>query len=190
MIRINLLPFRAARKKENVRRQLAVFLLSLVLATVGLYGVHDYLNGKVTDLNETIASKKADLSYYQAQVAEVKRLQTHIDMVGERLKTIRDLERFKAAQVQMMEDMTSRVVEKRMWLDSLENTDSALRLSGWALDNTTVANFMKKLEASGQFVSVDLVNVVKTTYAEQSIKKFLIVCNKPVAAEPEKKKVG
>ena len=28
MIRINLLPFRAARKKENIRRQLTIFALS------------------------------------------------------------------------------------------------------------------------------------------------------------------
>ncbi|MBU2489372.1 MAG: PilN domain-containing protein [Proteobacteria bacterium] len=166
---------------------MVVFILSLILVSVGLYGVHNYLGGRVYNLNETIASKKADLSYYEAQVAEVKRLQQHIDMVGERLNTIRDLERFKGAQIQMMEDMTTRVVEKRMWLESLENTDNSLRLQGLALDNTTVANFMKKLEASGQFVSVDLVNVVRTTYLEQSMKKFVIVCNKPVAAEPEKK---
>jgi len=30
MIRINLLPFRAARKKENIRRQISVFVLSVV----------------------------------------------------------------------------------------------------------------------------------------------------------------
>ena len=34
MIRINLLPFRAARKKENVRRQISLFLLSLAFLLV------------------------------------------------------------------------------------------------------------------------------------------------------------
>ena len=39
MIRINLLPFRSTRQKENIRRQLSVFLLSIILTLVGLTGV-------------------------------------------------------------------------------------------------------------------------------------------------------
>ena len=34
MIRINLLPFRAARRRENVRRQTSIFFLSVVLVTI------------------------------------------------------------------------------------------------------------------------------------------------------------
>jgi type IV pilus assembly protein PilN len=39
MIRINLLPFRAARKKENIRRQLSIYVLSVVclLLLMGLF---------------------------------------------------------------------------------------------------------------------------------------------------------
>ena len=43
MIRINLLPFRSARKKENIRRQLSIFLLSLILAVVAIFGVNFFL---------------------------------------------------------------------------------------------------------------------------------------------------
>ena len=37
MIRINLLPFRAARKKENIRRQVSIFLLSLAFLLIILF---------------------------------------------------------------------------------------------------------------------------------------------------------
>ena len=37
MIRINLLPFRSTRKKENIRRQLSIFVLSLILAVVAYF---------------------------------------------------------------------------------------------------------------------------------------------------------
>lgn len=37
MIRINLLPYRAAQKKENIRRQISIFLLLLILMTLALF---------------------------------------------------------------------------------------------------------------------------------------------------------
>ncbi|MBW1988372.1 MAG: PilN domain-containing protein [Deltaproteobacteria bacterium] len=193
MIRINLLPFRAARKKENIRRQIAVFFLSVLLIFVALYGVHDVLADRVDILKDEVETKKADLEHYKSQVAEVERLQKHIAMVEGRLKIIDDLARLKGQQVQMMEDLTSRVVEKRMWLTQLENTVQSLTLRGYALDNTTVANFMSALEASGQYTSVDLQNVVHEDggKGKYTLKKFVIVCNKPVvtvAGEGKKKR--
>ena len=46
MIRINLLPFRAARKKENVRRQVSVFLLSFVLIIIGVFYYNMWLGNR------------------------------------------------------------------------------------------------------------------------------------------------
>ncbi|MCK7510704.1 MAG: hypothetical protein MZV70_46005 [Desulfobacterales bacterium] len=40
MIRINLLPFRSARKKENIRRQLSIFCFRWSLTVVAIFGVY------------------------------------------------------------------------------------------------------------------------------------------------------
>ena len=48
MIRINLLPFRDARKKENVRRQVSYFVLCLVLLGSLAAAVHAGLSGDLT----------------------------------------------------------------------------------------------------------------------------------------------
>ena len=55
MIRINLLPFRAARKKENIRRQISVFALSVVCLALLMGFV--FLN-----LSRTVAALEADMS--------------------------------------------------------------------------------------------------------------------------------
>ena len=54
MIRINLLPFRTERKKENVRRQMSLFLLSLVLVLLVLFYYNFILNSKIVKLNKMI----------------------------------------------------------------------------------------------------------------------------------------
>ena len=50
MIRINLLPFRAARKKENVRRQISVFLLSFALIIIAVVYWNIWLGNRITKL--------------------------------------------------------------------------------------------------------------------------------------------
>ena len=58
MIRINLLPFRAARKKENVRRQVSVFLLSLVLVVIIAVIALQY--GLIDDISRLPITKQAE----------------------------------------------------------------------------------------------------------------------------------
>ncbi|HAR33905.1 MAG TPA: pilus assembly protein PilN, partial [Desulfobacter sp.] len=48
MIRINLLPFRLARKKENIRRQVSVFFLSLIFIFLALGWALSMLNNKIS----------------------------------------------------------------------------------------------------------------------------------------------
>ena len=50
MIRINLLPYRQVRQQENIRRQVSVFLLGLVLVGAGLYLGHQTLSNKEQEI--------------------------------------------------------------------------------------------------------------------------------------------
>ena len=63
MIRINLLPFRTERKKENVRRQVSLFLLSLALVLLVLFYYNWSLNSKIKKLNKKNTKKNHTLNY-------------------------------------------------------------------------------------------------------------------------------
>jgi len=65
MIRLNLLPFRAARKKENVRRQVSVIILSLVFAIIVMGYLFVTLSSKITDLNTKIKETKTEVEKYK-----------------------------------------------------------------------------------------------------------------------------
>ena len=64
MIRINLLPFRAARKKENVRRQLTVFFLSMTLLVVAVFAVQLWLSSRVSSLDNKLKQTQAELAAF------------------------------------------------------------------------------------------------------------------------------
>ena len=74
MIRINLLPFRAARKKENIRRQISVFFLSvfLMLAVLIYYNIH--LGGRIKTLKKSVAVTGNELKKYQKITQQIENL--------------------------------------------------------------------------------------------------------------------
>ena len=62
MIRINLLPFRAARKKENIRRQVSIVLLSLFLVILLMVYFNISLKNQIKALDAEVKSTKKQIA--------------------------------------------------------------------------------------------------------------------------------
>ena len=74
MIRINLLPFRAARKKENVRRQISIFLLSFIFLLVVVIYYNVNLNQQIDRLKVKNKETTVQLKKYEKinkEIAEI-----------------------------------------------------------------------------------------------------------------------
>lgn len=187
MIRINLLPFRAARKQENVRKQVGVFAFS-VIVLVGLLYVGNYFLSSSVEAMQTEKSRVETALKKQEGVAnEVRAMKEHLKMVETRLASIDVLKADRAYPVHLLDDITGLVVAKRMWLTSLENTPERLELTGFAIDGNTVAQFLKNLEEYGardkRFSSVDLQQVeMPKSQALSQFKEFRIICQKAAPA--------
>ena len=115
MIRINLLPFRAARKKENVRRQVSVFLLSLVLVLIVLGWIHFYLQSKQKKLSTNVAEVKKELQLYKKKDREIKTLRQKLKTLEQRKKVIEGLEANRFKPVHVLDNLTQKIVPGRMW---------------------------------------------------------------------------
>jgi type IV pilus assembly protein PilN len=157
MIRINLLPFRAARKKENVRRQISIFSLSVFFVTVALFYYNSVLANQVTELQDNVNSSKAQLTRLQAKVKEAQALENKLKILQQKRKVIEDLDASREDAVRLMEKMTEVIVPGRMWLASFAATGDSVKIDGTAMDNKTVADFMTNLQKVEQFSNVNLV---------------------------------
>ena len=76
MIRINLLPYRATRKKENIRIQVNIFIGSIVLIALAVFWYNSHLSGRIENLNAEISSTRAQVAKYQEinkEIAEIKK---------------------------------------------------------------------------------------------------------------------
>ena len=185
MIRINLLPFRTERKKENVRRQVSLFLLSLVLVLLVLFYYNFSLNSKIGKLNKGIQTTNNELNKYNEINKEIARIKKNLEVLQKKMAVIEQLESDRYAPVILMDTMTQVLVSKRMWFTSLSVTDSAVDINGIALDEKTVADFMVRLQESGLFTNVELKSVKRQKVENSNLKSFQIVCTKVLPKQPE-----
>jgi type IV pilus assembly protein PilN len=185
MIRINLLPFRTERKKENVRRQVSLFLLSLILVLVVLVYYNFSLSSKVGKLNKKISATTNELQRYNEINKEIAKIKQNLETLRKKMAVIERLESDRHAPVRLMDTMTQALVAKRMWFTKMDVKDTSVNITGIALDNKTVADFMVRLQNSGLFSSVNLKNLKRQQVQKTNLKSFEISCTKVSPQSPK-----
>ena len=193
MIRINLLPFRAARKKENIRKQVSVFFLCLMLVMIVLAWVHFYLGSKQTRLTANVTDTKKELALYKQKNEEIKEIRKKLQDLEMRQNVIKDLEKQRFEPVHILDELTGKIVNERMWLTRLNITANQMDVDGIALDNNTVANFIDNLEGLSKLEDpqVNMYERVRLNKLQQeeirnlNMKKFEISALKMVTPEVE-----
>jgi len=157
MIKVNLFPFRAARIKENIRRQVTIYLLSMIFLILASSYFYLDLNNKVNTLREERDAKQKELDSFKDTNIKIVALKKTIADVEVKLKTIKRLEKGKTGPVKLLDDIAMSVPEDKLWLTTLKEQKGTLILNGTAMDNETVADFMDRLQNTESINSVQLV---------------------------------
>jgi type IV pilus assembly protein PilN len=158
MIKINLLPFRAAKKRENIKRQISIYVLTIVL----LFGAIVYLllslSADLSRIKNQEKKLQQELAAFQLTLKKIGELEKRIKEVKAKLAVIKDLEKKKTGPVHLLDEIAMAVPKEKLWLTSLSESGGALKLAGTAMDNETIALFMTNLEKSDYIHSVELVS--------------------------------
>jgi len=178
MIRINLLPFRAERKKENIKRQISIYVLTLVLLLIGSGYLFLSLSRTLSALEADKSAKEKELASYAKTNQEIEKLKKTISEIKKKLDVIQTLEKNKKGPIQLLEEVAKAVPKERLWLDEMNERGGILSLSGTAMDNDTVAMFMTNLENSEHISNVDLKST-KLKYLRDyklNVTDFVLTC--------------
>jgi len=183
MIRINLLPFRAARKKENIRRQVSFFLLFFGLVAVGLLLAHLYMGNWVKSLQAQTKQVDSEIKRYEEIGKQVDENKKKIEVINKKKNVINSLIKDRYKPVRLLGVLTELIITDQMWLTSLSTQGSGVRIKGVAMDERTVADFMTNLENSGLFAVVNLSTVRQKIFDDAiNLKEFEVACQ---ASMPE-----
>ncbi|WP_299978567.1 PilN domain-containing protein [Desulfobacula sp.] len=187
MIRINLLPFRVARKKENIRRQISVFLLLILLTAVAMVWYTQFINKQVITIKEKTTQVNHQILKYKKKADQVARIKKNLKILEEKLEIVSSLEKQREKQLILFDGMTDLVVPGRMWIESFKTDENSVTIKGIAFDNPTIADFMEKLENSSIFDKVDLKTAKMKKFKDGvMLKSFELLCRKEKPKEMKK----
>jgi type IV pilus assembly protein PilN len=156
MIRINLLPFKEAQRAIGRRQQLSAAVLSVAVALLVMIVPYMLQGRKLSRLQGDIDQLTVEIAKLDQQAREVRDLDKKRAELQAKLKVVDDLKQKRVGPVRILEDLSSAAPEK-LWLVDFADANGSATITGLALDNQTIATFMRQLETSRYFYDVDLV---------------------------------
>ncbi|HIP82682.1 MAG TPA: pilus assembly protein PilN [Desulfocapsa sulfexigens] len=177
MLRINLLPIRQLKKRAKARNQIVTFITLLAFVCLILGTVGFLQTTRIKNIETSIAKLRAERQTYNPILAEMKRLEQAKKDLENKVSIIKKLKRDSSITVHVLDEVAKKVDSKRMWLKSLKQQGASLSLSGIALDNQTVAQFMDALKESPYISSVNLSNASLAKVSGRDLKSFSLACS-------------
>ncbi|HEX9851153.1 PilN domain-containing protein [Candidatus Deferrimicrobium sp.] len=169
MIRINLV-----RGKRKKRRELSVGSVWIAVPLVVLAGTlyfHTTVTGKISKLDAGIVKANAEIVRLKKEIGEVEKFKARKVELQKKVDIISNLQKGRTGPVRYFEALSAAIPEK-CWIDTLGVKDEKVTLSGVALNNYTIANFMTALGQTGRFRDVVLGAAEQATVAGVKLVKF------------------
>lgn len=175
MIRINLLPVRAAQKKERIRSQLSIFFLCIVLVLIGCGGLYAQKMAAINDTKNEIAEINKKNDALKKKIGQVRNFEKKKAELEQKLKVLETLKANKSGPVHLLDELSSSLPDK-VWLTKFTEKAGSITLSGVADSEHTVALFMKNLEASPYYQGIELSVTEQSKIGEAKMQKFTLNC--------------
>lgn len=176
MLRINLLPIRQLKKRAKARNQILGTTMG-VACIVLICGLLTFLQaGKISAIEASIEDLKREKKSFAPQLAQIAEIKKTKKELERKTDVIDKLKADSSLTVRVLDEVANRVDNNRMWLNSLNQQGGSLSLTGVALDNETVAQFMDNLKLSPFVRSVDLTSSSQKVVSGRYLKSFSLRC--------------
>ena len=173
MIRINLLPWREARRKAQ-RQHLGV--LGGMVAVLGLLivgAVHLTIAGYIAVQSERNEFLKRENVRLDKEIEEIKKLKTEIAALLARKQIIERLQADRAQAVYMLQELVQQVPDG-VYLKAIKQTGLKINMSGYAQSNARVSTLMRNFAASPYLENPDLVEIKAAIVSNKRVSEFIM----------------
>jgi type IV pilus assembly protein PilN len=173
VIRINLLPWREARRKAQ-RQHLGV--LGGMVAVLGLLivgAVHLTIAGYIAVQSERNEFLKRENVRLDKEIEEIKKLKTEIAALLARKQIIERLQADRAQAVYMLQELVQQVPDG-VYLKAIKQTGLKINMTGYAQSNARVSTLMRNFAASPYLENPDLVEIKAVFVSNKRVSEFIM----------------
>lgn len=184
MIRINLLPYRAERRQAQILQHIAVLLIVVVTASLGVFIVDLYKTSELTALEDEFSDIKAQNDILKVKIGKIKNLDTLREDVERKLALVDLLQKGRFYSLSTFSDL-ARLIPENVWLNDIKDSNSHLTINGMGESNKAVANFMRALDETPEFTDVALKTISRISVGSVPVRKFGLTLTRVVKTKPK-----
>jgi type IV pilus assembly protein PilN len=171
MIRINLLPHREIRRKQQ---QKEFFIMLGVIAGLGAtvwFTTHSFLNGQLEEQNGRNTYLETEIAALDKQIEEIKKVQEQTTALLQRKKIVESLQANRAETVYLLDQLV-RQLPDGVYLKGVQQKGGKVAINGFAQSNARVSTFMRNLESSPYLEKPSLVEIHAVTDKASRLSEF------------------
>lgn len=175
MIKINLLPVRAAQKKERVRAQMSILVLSLVAVSLACGAAYYRMSSSLDAKKREISQVDGQVNQLKKQIGEVSRYKKEQEALQKKLEVLQVLKDSRSGPVHLFDEL-NRALPDKVWLTSYSTSQGSAKLDGIATNEDAVASFMERLGASPYYAGIELQGISQLVQNGIKLQKFTLAC--------------
>lgn len=147
MIRINLLPHRAEKRKAKQIQFILLSVISLTLGAILIGFVHAAISTQISYQERRNAYLTKEIAVLDKQIDEIRKLREQTQALLSRKTVVENLQSTRSDVVHLLDQML-RILPDGVYLKSLKQNGNKISLVGYAQSNARVSTLMRAIEDS------------------------------------------
>ncbi len=183
MIRVNLLPHRAEKRRARQLQFIILSAISLVLGAVVVGFVHVAISTQISYQERRNAYLKQEIAVLDKQIEEIKKLREQTQSLLARKTVVENLQSTRSDVVHLL-DQLLRILPDGVYLKSVKQTGYRISMVGYAQSSARVSTLMRSIEDSPWLDSPQLIEVHATNVGGTRLSEFSLNFNLTKQAAP------
>lgn len=184
MTRLNLLPWRDLRRKEQDRQLLSIAVGAWILMGLVIFYAHLHVSGLIDNQQKRNEFLIAETKKLDEEIKEIRELQAARAALLARMRVIQQLQLDRNQIVHLFDDLARKLPEG-VYLTGLKQTGKTLTLTGNAQSNARVSALMRNLDASDWFIKPDLDVINVKSKGSERISEFTLRVDQKIQVEKD-----
>jgi type IV pilus assembly protein PilN len=147
---INLLPWRAERRKQQQKQFGSLALAALLFTGAAMLFVHYQIEGLIGYQDQRNQFLKVELAQIEQKIKEIEDLESRKAKLVSKMEVIQRLQSSRPEIVHLFDEV-ARTLPEGVQLTDLTQADGVLTINGIAQSNARVSAYMRNIEASPWF---------------------------------------
>jgi type IV pilus assembly protein PilN len=176
MIRINLLPHRAEKRRARQIQFAALSVISVVLGALLVGFVHAAISTQISYQERRNEYLKQETDILDKQIAEIKKLREQTQSLLARKDAVEKLQSDRSDVVHLLDQML-RILPDGVYLKTLKQTGNKISVVGYAQSNARISTLMRAIEDSPWLDSPALVEIHASSAGGARVSEFTLTFN-------------